>query len=155
MEAPIGQTRVMRQNLPGGQGGGCGRYPPWATQVAPGPVCVNRARHTPEARTEWSLFFNERGLLAYEKMLQTVAAEGLGGVFSVGDTLTAADLLLCTQTWRPCWTRVWPQHVNWAGSARPGWKRATHKLETTTLNGTLCVCEDGVIVWNPARWQRP
>ncbi len=63
------------------------------------PVCVNRARDTPEARTEWSRFFNERGLLAYEKMLETVAAEGLGGRFSVGDTLTAADILLCTQTW--------------------------------------------------------
>jgi maleylacetoacetate isomerase len=63
------------------------------------PACVNRARETPEARTEWSRFFNERGLLAYEQMLEVIAKEGLGGRFSVGDSLTAADLCLVTQVW--------------------------------------------------------
>lgn len=63
------------------------------------PACVNRARETPEARTEWSRYFNERGLLAYEQMLERIEREGLGGRFSVGDRLTAADICLCTQVW--------------------------------------------------------
>lgn len=63
------------------------------------PVCVNRARETPEARAEWSKHFNERGLLAFERMLEQISNEGLGGRFCVGDDLTAADILLCTQLW--------------------------------------------------------
>lgn len=63
------------------------------------PVCVNRARDTPEARAEWSKHFNERGLVAFERMLEQIASEGLGGRFCVGDELTAADILLCTQLW--------------------------------------------------------
>lgn len=63
------------------------------------PACVNRARETPEARTEWSRHFNERGLLAFERMLEVVAAEAGGGRFCVGDELTAADILLVTQVW--------------------------------------------------------
>lgn len=63
------------------------------------PVCVNRARDTPEQRAEWSRYFNERGLAAFEQMLSVIAAEGLGGRFCVGDELSAADILLCTQVW--------------------------------------------------------
>ena len=63
------------------------------------PACVNRARETHEERTAWSRYFNERGLLAYERMLETIRAEGLGGHFSVGDTLSAADICLVTQVW--------------------------------------------------------
>ncbi|HEX7480858.1 MAG TPA: maleylacetoacetate isomerase [Polyangiales bacterium] len=63
------------------------------------PACVTRAREKPEERTEWSRYFNERGLLAFEKMLEVIAHETGGGRFCVGDEFTAADILLVTQVW--------------------------------------------------------
>jgi maleylacetoacetate isomerase len=63
------------------------------------PACVNRARDTPEARTEWSRYFNERGLLAFERMLEIIATEVRGGRYCIGDQFTAADILLVTQVW--------------------------------------------------------
>jgi maleylacetoacetate isomerase len=49
------------------------------------------------ARKEWARHWNERGLQAYETLLATSEADGLGGRFSVGDRLTAADLYLVPQ----------------------------------------------------------
>ena len=63
------------------------------------PACVNRAREKPEERVEWSRYFNERGLLAFERMLEVIAREAGGGRFCVGDDFTAADILLVTQVW--------------------------------------------------------
>jgi maleylacetoacetate isomerase len=67
------------------------------------PACVNRARETPEERSEWSRYFNERGLLAFEQMLEVIARElGRGAAparFCLGDDFTAADILLVTQVW--------------------------------------------------------
>ncbi len=63
------------------------------------PACVNRAREKPEDRTEWSRYFNERGLLAFEKMLEQIGSELGPSRFCVGEELTAADILLVTQVW--------------------------------------------------------
>jgi maleylacetoacetate isomerase len=64
------------------------------------PAVVTRARETQADRDAWSRYFNERGLLAYERMLETIAAEqGGAGRFSVGDHFTAADICLVTQVW--------------------------------------------------------
>ena len=49
-------------------------------------------------QSAWGAHFNELGLAAYEALLAQIAAEGGGdGPFSVGDTLTAADLFLVPQ----------------------------------------------------------
>ncbi len=46
----------------------------------------------------WGAHFNELGLAAYEALLAQIAAEGGGeGPFSIGDTVTAADLFLVPQ----------------------------------------------------------
>jgi maleylacetoacetate isomerase len=47
---------------------------------------------------EWSRFFNERGIVACEALLASIAAEIPGdGRFCVGGTLTAADLFVVPQ----------------------------------------------------------
>lgn len=46
----------------------------------------------PEEQKRWNRFWNERGLEAYEKLVSETA-----GKFSVGDTLTLADLFLIPQ----------------------------------------------------------
>lgn len=51
----------------------------------------------PDAQRAWARHFIEKGLGAVERDLTLVAGEGLGGRFSVGDTLTAADLFLVPQ----------------------------------------------------------
>lgn len=54
----------------------------------------------PGVQQSWARYFNERGLAAYEALLAIVAAEQGGpGRFSVGDTLTAADLFLVPQVY--------------------------------------------------------
>jgi maleylacetoacetate isomerase len=58
--------------------------------------------HSPDAaaQAEWARHFNERGLAAYEALLGVIAAEqGGAGPFSVGDTLTAAELFLVPQVY--------------------------------------------------------
>jgi len=56
-------------------------------------------RHSPdhEERKAFARHFNERGLGALERLLEGIAAEGLGGRFAVGDSLTAADLFIVPQ----------------------------------------------------------
>jgi maleylacetoacetate isomerase len=51
----------------------------------------------PEAQKKFAATFNERGLKAYEELLAQTERDGLGGQFSVGNTLTAADLFLIPQ----------------------------------------------------------
>jgi maleylacetoacetate isomerase len=61
---------------------------------------VTQRRHSedPEEQKVWSRFFNERGLVACEALLASVAAEIPGsGPFAVGPTLTAADIFLVPQ----------------------------------------------------------
>lgn len=45
----------------------------------------------------WARHWITRGLIALERELCIVAAEGLGGTFMIGDALTAADLYLAPQ----------------------------------------------------------
>lgn len=52
-----------------------------------------------EGQKTWAAHWNQRGLAAYERLLGELAAEGLGGRFSLGDTLTAADLFLVPQVY--------------------------------------------------------
>lgn len=56
-------------------------------------------RHTSELdeKKEWSRYFNQRGMEALERLLTLLVDEGTGGRFSVGDTLTAADLFVVPQ----------------------------------------------------------
>ena len=50
------------------------------------------------AQRAWAAHFNELGLAAYEAMLAQIAAEsGVDSPFSIGATLTAADLFLVPQ----------------------------------------------------------
>lgn len=59
-------------------------------------------RISPEsgAQREWAAHFNEVGLTAYETLLAHIAAEGGGGgPFSIGTTLTAADIFLVPQVY--------------------------------------------------------
>lgn len=51
----------------------------------------------PAEQKAFSVFFNERGLAAYEALLGVVAEEHGQGRFSLGDTLTAADVFLIPQ----------------------------------------------------------
>jgi maleylacetoacetate isomerase len=52
------------------------------------------------AQRAWAAHFNELGLGAYEALLAQIAAEGGGnGPFSIGDTLTAADIFLVPQVY--------------------------------------------------------
>jgi maleylacetoacetate isomerase len=53
----------------------------------------------PAAQREWAAFFNQRGIEAYEALLETIEREGGRGRFSVGDSLTAADLVLVPQVY--------------------------------------------------------
>ena len=50
-----------------------------------------------EKQKEWAKHWITRGLTAYERELGIVEHEGLGGRFSIGDALTAADLYLAPQ----------------------------------------------------------
>lgn len=57
-------------------------------------------RHSGDAEEQgaWARHFNERGLAAYERVLEFIEREQGGpGRFSVGDELTAADLFLVPQ----------------------------------------------------------
>lgn len=61
---------------------------------------VVQGRHSkdPEEQKAWAGFFNERGLLAAEALLGTIAEEIPGdGRFAVGSSLTAADIFLIPQ----------------------------------------------------------
>ena len=63
-------------------------------------VVLGRVSSDPPVQREWAAFFNERGLEAYERLLETLAAEGSGGgPFSVGDGLTVANLFLVPQVY--------------------------------------------------------
>lgn len=68
-----------------------------AIQPLQNPTILARHSDDAAAQNEWARFFNERGLLACERLLAQIAAEGWGGRFSVGDELTAADLFLVPQ----------------------------------------------------------
>jgi maleylacetoacetate isomerase len=60
---------------------------------------LSRHSSEPAQQKAWARHFNERGLAAYEALLTRIAADGLGGRFSVGDSLTAADLFLVPQVY--------------------------------------------------------
>lgn len=64
-------------------------------------MAVYRRHSSDEAeQAAWCKHFNERGLAAYEAMLDVIAAERGGpSRFSVGDTLTAADIYLVPQVY--------------------------------------------------------
>jgi maleylacetoacetate isomerase len=46
---------------------------------------------------EWARLFVERGLGAFERVLETTRREGVAGRFAMGDELTLADLFLVPQ----------------------------------------------------------
>ncbi len=56
-------------------------------------------RHSaaPDEQRAFAHHFNERGMIALERLLAQIADEGLGGRFCVGDELSAADLFLVPQ----------------------------------------------------------
>lgn len=56
-----------------------------------------RVSSDPVQQKEWARHWIARGLAAIERELAIVADEGLGGVFAVGDALTAADLYIAPQ----------------------------------------------------------
>jgi maleylacetoacetate isomerase len=57
------------------------------------------ARHSSEKDEQkaWMAHFNERGLLAVERVLEGLTASGERSTFAVGDALTAADIYLVPQ----------------------------------------------------------
>jgi len=60
-----------------------------------------------EARVTWAAHYNARGLAAYEKWLEIIHAEtGSKGPYSVGDTLTMADIFLVPQVFSARFFRV-------------------------------------------------
>jgi maleylacetoacetate isomerase len=58
-------------------------------------------RHSsePEEQRSWQYDFNLRGLQALERLLGVITAEGFGGRFAVGNSLTAADLFVVPQVY--------------------------------------------------------
>jgi maleylacetoacetate isomerase len=60
---------------------------------------IGKHSEDPAAQRDWAAFFNQRGLAGYEGLLETIENEGLRGRFSVGDSLTAADLYLVPQVY--------------------------------------------------------
>jgi maleylacetoacetate isomerase len=58
---------------------------------------LQRLSQDADERKAWARHFNERGMNAYERLLERLAGEGLAGRFSVGDALTAADVFLLPQ----------------------------------------------------------
>lgn len=62
-------------------------------------VVLGRVSSDGPAQKEWAKFFNERGLAAYERLLEASRKEFGPGRFSHGDALTAADLFLVPQVY--------------------------------------------------------
>jgi maleylacetoacetate isomerase len=60
-------------------------------------IVLGRVSDDPEAKKAWAVFFNERGLLALERLLEEIAKDTGGGTFCVGHSLTAADVFLVPQ----------------------------------------------------------
>jgi maleylacetoacetate isomerase len=61
-------------------------------------VVLNKYSSEGPAQKAWAHFFNERGMTAYEALLEQIAKEtGSTGPFSMGAALTAADLFLVPQ----------------------------------------------------------
>jgi maleylacetoacetate isomerase len=58
---------------------------------------IKHVSHDQAVRDEWVRHFIVKGLAAFERALAANAAEGHGGKFAYGDTLTAADLVLIPQ----------------------------------------------------------
>jgi maleylacetoacetate isomerase len=60
-------------------------------------VVLDKVSSVAEEKFKWSKFFNERWLLAAEKLLLQIDQELGEGRFAVGDSLTVADLFLVPQ----------------------------------------------------------
>lgn len=52
-----------------------------------------------EKGKEFAAHFNERGLAAFEALLEVYSKEGVRGKYTYGDTLTAADVFLVPQVY--------------------------------------------------------
>lgn len=62
-------------------------------------VVLARVSTEGPVQKEWAKFFNERGLEAYERLLESSRKEFGPGRYSHGDSLTAADLFLVPQVY--------------------------------------------------------